>query len=517
RILMTCLLVCVGSVPLAAQEAQATKPPRWDARGLGPLPRMGITSLDVSDDGQEIVVGTIAAFGDPNVIVLDGAGKIGRHYKVGQQWIDNVAFLPGSKEVIALCTMPAGKAGDRVEAFRLKDDQVLPEKIKQEGPWFFHYGDHSNHPTTKLARAKNATALLAGNQVTIHRKNKEPASVRLPINDPNASVSLAVDESGWAVVGATTRESVPGDNLYLIDPDKKKPIWTRAANKEVEKAPALEKGQYGTPTLPERTRAELPQRDEKVWAPLSVAIHSDGAKKLIAVADYQGWQRWVRSSATMKEENQGLRFLPAKPTITVYDDSGKTVQRFAVESFMAPFWCTMRFSADGKRLHAWTGHWRCRGLAGQSTLPTDEHADTLYGLSITNGKIGSTTDLAAFSDIAANDKGSIIASIWNGRLLGGEWLEGPPIGGPALGRFSPDGDQFFAARTDGTVFKFTVNGKKLWQTDLNKEVPQSPKPWVANARATPIVPGVWQVPGGRVESDLGGQRLIEAPDGYILS
>src|SRR5262249_49419927 len=55
-----------------------------------------------------------------------------------------------------------------------------------------------------------------------------------------------------------------------------------------------------------------------------------------------------------------------------------------------------------------------------------------------------------------------------------------------------------------------------WHTDLNKTVPESLKPWVANARATPIVPGVWQLPGGRVESDLGGQCLIEAPDGYIL-
>src|SRR5215469_3270691 len=132
---------------------------------------------------------------------------------------------------------------------------------------------------------------------------------------------------GWAVVGVTTRESVPRDNLYLIDPDKKKPVWTRAANKEVEKAPAPEKGQYGTPTLPDGTRSELPQRDEKVWAPLSVAIHSAGAKKLIAVADYQGWQRWVRSSATRQEENQGLRFMPTKPTITVYDEANKVVRR----------------------------------------------------------------------------------------------------------------------------------------------------------------------------------------------
>src|SRR5262249_6187557 len=65
RILMPGLLLCVGNGPLAAQEPQTTAPPRWDARGVGPLPRMGITSLDVSDDGKEVVVGTIASFGDP--------------------------------------------------------------------------------------------------------------------------------------------------------------------------------------------------------------------------------------------------------------------------------------------------------------------------------------------------------------------------------------------------------------------------------------------------------------------
>src|SRR4051812_2188511 len=192
RLVISCLLVCAAVAPLAAQDNKATGVPSWGARGIGPLPRMGITSLDVADDGKEIVVGTIAAFGDPNVLVLDDAGKVVRQYKVGQQWIDSVAFLPDSKEVVALCTMPGGKAGDRVEAFRLQGDQVLPEKIKQEGPWFFHYGDHSNHPTMKLARTTHATALLAGNQVVIYRKGKEPVSVRLPINDPDTTISLAV-------------------------------------------------------------------------------------------------------------------------------------------------------------------------------------------------------------------------------------------------------------------------------------------------------------------------------------
>jgi metallo-beta-lactamase class B len=516
RIVISCVIVCAACAPIAAQENKVNRVPSWDARGSGPLPRMGITSLDVSDDGKEIVVGTTAAFGDPNVIVLDDAGKIVRHYKVGQQWIDDVAFLPDSKEVIALCTMPAGKAGDRVEAFRLKDEQVSPETVKQEGPWFFHYGDHSNHPTMKIARARNATALLAGSQVVIHRKAKEPATVRLPINDPDASVSLAVDDRGWAVVGTTTREGAAAGNLFLIDPDNKKPVWTRAANKDVEKAPALEKGQYGTPTLPDGTRKELPQRDEMVWAPLTVAIHSAGAKKLIAAADYQGWQRWVRSSATMQEENQGLRFVPTKPAITVYDETGKVVRRFGADKFKEPFWCALGYSPGLNALNVWPYHWKCRGLGGQPILPTDEHADTVYTTGVASGKVGAFVDGSPCADVAVNEKGATVASLWRGQLFGGDWVEGPELGGPALVRFWPGGERLVAARADGTVVGFTFKGKELWRTDLNKSVPKSPKPWVADARATPIVKGVWQLPGGRVESDLGGQRLIEAPDGYIL-
>ena len=99
-------------------------------------------------------------------------------------------------------------------------------------------------------------------------------------------------------------------------------------------------------TLPDGKREELPQRDEKVWTPLSVAIHSDGAKKLIAAADYQGWQRWVRSSATIKDDNQGLRFVPTKPTVTVYNEAGKIVERFAGK-FNEKLWTNLAFAEDG--------------------------------------------------------------------------------------------------------------------------------------------------------------------------
>ncbi len=494
RILILSILLFT-SQPLSAQEPK-TKVPAWDARGVRPLPRMGITSIDVSDDGKEIAVGTIAAFGDPNVIILDDAGKIVRHYQVGQQWIDNVAFVAGSHEVLALCTMPAGKAGDHVEAFLLPSPQrgrgaggegageVLPIKLDHSTPWFFHYGDHSNHPTMKLARAKNATALLAGNQLIVYRKDKEPAHLRVPVSDPDASVSLAVDENGWAVVGTTSRDREgAGPNLFLFDPDKQKPVWSRAANKDVEKAPALEKGLYGSPTLPDGKREELPHRDEKVWAPLSVAIHSDGAKKLIAVADYQGWQRWVRSSATMKDDNQGLRFVPTKPTVTVYDEAGKAIQRFAAIQFKESVWSDLVLS--WKSISVRPHFWRPRGLAGQSLRMADENATEFYVLEVADGKTEPF------------------------RLPGG-------TDGSELVRWRRDSEKVFFAYSSGVVTADDKFLKKLWTINLNAAVPKSPKPWVANARATPIVPGVWQIPGGRVESDLGGQRLIEAPDGYIL-
>jgi metallo-beta-lactamase class B len=494
------MLIFLGYTPVVAQKAKKAEPPRWDARGVGPLPRMGITSLDISDDGTEIVVGTIATFGDPNVIVLSDVGKILQQYKVGQQWIDNVAFVAGTKDVLAICTMPAGKAGDRVEVFRCHGDQVVAEKMNHEGPWFFHYGDHSNHATMKLARARNATALLTGNQLAIYRTGKEPVTLRLPVNDPDASISLAVDDSGWAVVGATIRESAPGNNLYLFDPDQKKPVWSRSRNDQVEKAPALEKGLYGTPTLPDGTRKELPQHDEKVWAPLSVAIQMCDGRRLIAAADYQGWQRWVRSSATMKEDNQGLRFMPTKPTITTYDETGKVVQRFEADKFKAPVWCDLQFGRNAPTLYAWPHYWACRGLAGTPMLPADDNADA-YCIFV-KGQVETIKRDDASATLAKETQITIPAINSNE---------------PGLVRFLPKGDRQITAFASGVMrAEKLVEMRRQWQTDLNNEIPKSPKPWVANARATPIVSGVWQLPGGRVESDLGGQRLVEAPDGLIL-
>ena len=58
-----------------------------------------------------------------------------------------------------------------------------------------------------------------------------------------------------------------------------------------------------------------------------------GELDTVASADYQGWQRWIRSSATRKDENYGVRFMPSRPTVTVYDQGGKIVRRFEPATF----------------------------------------------------------------------------------------------------------------------------------------------------------------------------------------
>jgi glyoxylase-like metal-dependent hydrolase (beta-lactamase superfamily II) len=518
--LLSCLLVLALFPAAQAREPSRTKVPPWDVRGVGPLPWQGVACLDVNPDGSLLALGTIAPAGDPNVLVLDSAGKVVHQYQVGQRGISQVVFGPDGQEVFAVSTMPEGRAGDRPEVFRLTGDQVLAEKVPSDHGDLFHYGDHSNHATFLLARQVGVAAVLRGSQILWPAPaSGQPGSARIPLGKDDLSVALAVDSLGEAVVGTTVGAGSGKTNLYVVQAGQKQPLWSRPVQTEVDTAPRPEKGLYGTPTLPDGRREELPQRDEKVWGPLALAVHVEGPKsatpkRLVAAADYQGWQ----------DANQGVRFLPSRPTVTVYDPEGKVLRRFGLESFAKAFWCELAFLPDGQRLLAWPHHWTSRGLAGQPVLPADEGADTVYILDIHSGQVLSLKFPDAIGDLVT-EQGDVAVSCWDGKvyLLSPNHLlapGGPPlgfdVGGPGLVRFGPDNKRLIVAGAGGVVRALDRTGKQLWQTNLNEAVPRTPKPWVANARATPIVPGVWQLPGGRVESDLGGQRLVEAPDGLIL-
>jgi hypothetical protein len=91
-LLLTAFLV---HTPIASREPfvpkTKTKVPAWDTRGFGTLPWQGVACLDVNDDASRIVVGTIAPSGDPNILLLDGDGKLVRQQNAGQRWIEQIA------------------------------------------------------------------------------------------------------------------------------------------------------------------------------------------------------------------------------------------------------------------------------------------------------------------------------------------------------------------------------------------------------------------------------------------
>jgi glyoxylase-like metal-dependent hydrolase (beta-lactamase superfamily II) len=527
------LLGTVSLAPLAAREpsAPATKVPRWDARGVGPLPWQGVACLDIDSQAFAIAVGTIAPPGDSNVLLLDGAGKVVRQQHAGQRWINAVGLDGGV--IRAVCTMPAGRSGDNSEVFRLTARGVTPEDITwrraSSAESYFHYGDHSNHVTRLMTTRGPFTVAVNGDQV-LWLDPRQTAAFPLP--ESAIPVAVAAGGRGVAVVGTAVAspEGAPRPtNLHVLQPANPQLLWSRPVNTETAEAPRPEEGRYGRPTLPDGRREALPQRDAPVWAPLAVAVHVGAGedvvkvKRLVAAADYQGWQRRVRSSATGEEENLGVRFLPSRPAITVYDRDGKVVRRFPPEAFAHPFWCDLRFSPDGKRLIVSPHSWTCRGLGGQPLLPADDRANDLYVLDVAGGAVTRLRLPDAISDVAVSAR-AVAAGCWDGRvyllkerdLAEAHLPAGIDVGGPALLRATGDGKRLVVAGANGVVRLLDATGREVWQTDLNKAVKHGPKPWVDRARAMPIATGVWELPGGRVESDLGGQRLIEAPGGLIL-
>lgn len=533
--LVLCLTAMVSAGWAQNADRASMRVPAWNARGLGPLPWQGISCLEVSADGKRILVGTMAPSDDPNVVLLDGDGKVVSHFAVGQRWVDGVALGPEAEETYALSTMPGGRNVDFPTVYLCEPiNSVLSPRLGEEGypQTMFHYGEHSNHCGTILKSHDRGSVAVIGDLVQRFVKGGIEFQWVFPRPKNAVTTSLAVAPTGEVLVGCAVggEEGNVASNLFLLKPGKRAPIWTRSANMNVAANVAPNRGVYGKPTLPDRTREELPQRDEKVWAPLSMAAYCDEKSatnndeiQLIATADYQGWQRWIRSSATLVDRNYGTRFVPTRPTVTVYDRDGKTVRRFGPELFAVPQWVDLEFLPGGKQLIAWPHSWTARGLAGQPLLPADDDARSLYWLDIVRGGVRRLELPDAVSDVAVAGNGQIVAGCWDGRIYRlaeqnftqRKVPTGIDVGGPSLIGISKDGERLVVGVASGIVRIFD-QGTQLAEVDLNRALPRKEKSWVAKATAEPIVEGVWNLPGGRTGSDAGGQRVIQARDGLLL-
>src|SRR5260370_31039527 len=102
-------MALASHVEASEPSAPKTKVPPWDARGVGLLPWQGVACLDVNNDATRILLGTIASPGDPNVLLLDGAGRLLRQQHAGQRWINQVALTAGGGRPPATFTLPPGR------------------------------------------------------------------------------------------------------------------------------------------------------------------------------------------------------------------------------------------------------------------------------------------------------------------------------------------------------------------------------------------------------------------------
>ena len=481
---------------LAACLAPATEPaiaantisaaPQWNARGPGLIPWQAIACVDLAADGSRIALGTLALPGDPNVYLLDGNGKVLSQFTAGMRGPEQVVLADQGRAVVALYGTPKGTAGDRPQAWCFFADGSPPKPIEdlvnRKAETVFHYGDHSNHLGVFLAASEDRLVIAAGGEVSslIVGGEAKPKPLRVGRLDGELTTVLA-SGSGLIVVGCaasaaekTTVAWKEANNLLVLkspEEHEEQVLWTRPAVTDVDPAAPLEKGAYGPPA-PE-------YHDVRLFAPLAVAIARDGRR--IAVADYQGWQRRFGAKGIRRAEDYGVRFMPTRPTITIYDREGKRLRRFGSDSFQEPFWCDLSFQDDG-RLEVRPRLWPCRGLAGRGVLPTDEQAHRRYVLDPATGEVQ-------------------VAEV------------GPPV----LARRASDGKRLVC---EGSLVRMLdAKGGQLWQCDIK----QFATPHAAdrtspaqNLRATEIAPGIWSSGGGPTHSDMGGQYVIEAPDGLLL-
>lgn len=151
----------------------------------------------------------------------------------------------------------------------------------------------------------------------------------------------------------------------------------------------------------------------------------------------------------------------------------------------------------------------------------DDHASTFWILEIESGEVRAVELPDAVASVDLDAKGRLLAACWDGKLYAVDVVGAKAgqvqtlfeVGEPAL--VVARGDRVFLGTSSGRLL-ILQHEKLAVAADLAPLVPKTEKPWVKNARATPIAKGLWQLPGGRVESDLGGQRLIEGTDGLIL-
>lgn len=521
-----------ASVVVAPAAAESRVPDAW-RQGVFLHPQ-SVSAVDISDDGRQIGVATMAFRHDKNFWLLSDDGQVqwGRYV---DPWAPFQVAVLGDGETcgVGLAYSRVTDPAPTVSHFRGEkgDETLLVDNIWDMGWLRYGEGDWRNGWPASLigdllARAPSADyTIFAHNGAWRFTAQGEQQTYPLLYQRPFRMASSAdghVVACGYLAPDAEqldekTRQRLrlPPDLLVVRNAITSANLWTAAPLADASQVPRPLDAADELPELATDFNIK-PQQWTPFRAALSVAVDGDGST--VAVVEYGGWMRikQERGIGTWNPDHQVSYCPRQRGRLRLFYVRGRSL---ADVPFPADGLFELHLDEQGSTVWCAPQAWFARGMAGKAWLPADPNARTVYLYDIpSRAWTRAVTFPDAVSDMALHPSGSqALVSCWNGKLyrLGGDGSheEMGDVGDAGRIRWSRDG-RFAALGSDrGTVCRIDADGRLRWTVQLPiAEVPPS-------APLKPVFADVPIYSVGRVGTEhayVGDIWLVKAAEGALL-
>jgi glyoxylase-like metal-dependent hydrolase (beta-lactamase superfamily II) len=503
-----------------------------------------ISALDISPDGQQIGVTTMAFRHDRNLWLLSNEGKV-----ISSRYV--TPWAPFQSAVLSERAVGVGLAYSRFTdpspTVALYTGDKGEETALVDAFWdmgYLRYGKgdwRTGWPASLigdlLVRAGDSTFTVCSHNGAV-RMQADGSRQRYPLDYQrpfrlSASADGHVLAAGYLAPDVRTldektrqRLRLPPALLTVRNALTSAILFTAQPAADTRPVEAPPEPADDFPTMAEDFNMK-PLTRVPFRAALSVSLTGDGSQ--VAVAEYGGWMR-------LKRERGIGSWNPDHPTSWCPRQRG----RLRVFGMRGEEWVNTEMPAEGL-YHAVISRrgdavwcfpmaWFARGVAGCSWLPADQEASTVFVYDLTSRAWTQAYKFPdAVSDLTVHPDGErALVSCWDGQvyLLGRARgsrrnanreeavLAQVEVGQPARVAWSNDGKLGVVGGGDGAVRGLNAQGKVLWQTPLPAaEVPP------LKEKLQPVFEDVPVYSVGRVGTEhayVGDIWLIKTKEGGIM-
>jgi glyoxylase-like metal-dependent hydrolase (beta-lactamase superfamily II) len=496
-----------------------------------------VSAVDVSDDGGFVGVATLAFRYDRNFWLLANNGEV-RWGRYLQPWAPfQAAVLPGGKAFgVGLAYSRITDPSPTVSLFQgeKSEETVLRDTLWDMG--WLRYGQGDWRTGWPVSMVGDLIVRTSGSVFTVfspddgaRRLKSDGSQERYPLSSQRPfRMAVSADGRllafGYIVPDASKLDEKtkrrlhlpPGALLRVSNALTSADLWTTRPMQDA--APVAQ---------PPEPSDEFPDMAEDfnmkplTMAPFrvaaSVALSCDGSRA--ALSEYGGWLRVKRERGIGSwNPDHPVPFCPRqRGWLRVFGASGEELANVEL-----PTEGLFEVHVNRKGDTVWCApmSWFARGLAGQSWLPADANAHTVFVYDL--GRKAWTAAWRfpdAVSDFGVHPDGDrALVSCWDGVAYlvrqNGDVQQRVSVGGPARLRWSIEGRFAVLGTQNGELVSVDGRGKERWKTALPKaEIPPLKTP------IRPVFEGVPIYSVGRVGTEhayVGDIWLIKAPEGGIL-